>query len=268
MFVQPFDPFPRPAEQPSPTATRRLQRDFQRLLSEPIDGIIAMPNEENILEWHYVIKGSPDTPYEGGFYYGKLVFQPDFPWKPPAICMLTPNGRLFFSSVFLGTGVRFFTTAHHRFVTNTRLCLSISDYHPESWNPGWTVSAILVGLHSFMNEETYAAGVLNESNTVRRKYANDSIAWNLACPEFKKMFPTMFEELAHENGVGSSTPFSNRRTVTASEVASTSVDHRSALSQRSAKKRRADTNVEENSVRPHLQPQMRKVEVIELSDGE
>ncbi|EPB79117.1 ubiquitin--protein ligase [Ancylostoma ceylanicum] len=195
MFVQPFDPFPRPAEQPSPTATRRLQRDFQRLLSEPIDGIIAMPNEENILEWHYVIKGSPDTPYEGEDQFS-------------------------------------------------------------------------VGLHSFMNEETYAAGVLNESNTVRRKYANDSIAWNLACPEFKKMFPTMFEELAHENGVGSSTPFSNRRTVTASEVASTSVDHRSALSQRSAKKRRADTNVEENSVRPHLQPQMRKVEVIELSDGE
>ncbi|KAL6733225.1 hypothetical protein Aduo_003889 [Ancylostoma duodenale] len=247
MFVQPYEPFPRPVGQPSPTAARRLQRDFQRLLSEPIDGIIAMPNEENILEWHYVIEGSPDTPYEGGFYYGKLVFQPDFPWKPPAICMLTPNGR---------------------FVTNTRLCLSISDYHPESWNPGWTVSAILVGLHSFMNEETYAAGVLNESNTVRRKYASDSKAWNLACPEFKKMFPTLFEENDRENGVGSSTPFSNRRTVTTSEVASTSVDHRTALSQRSAQKRRADTFVEEHKSHPQLQPQMRKIEVVELSDGE
>ena len=31
-----------------------------------------------------------------------------------------------------------------------RLCLSISDYHPESWNPAWTVETILLGLVSFM----------------------------------------------------------------------------------------------------------------------
>ncbi|CAJ0608262.1 unnamed protein product [Cylicocyclus nassatus] len=173
-----MEPFPQPSGQPSPTAVRRLQRDFQRLLSEPIDGIIAVPNESNILEWHYVIRGSPDTPYEGGYYYGKLVFQPDFPWKPPAICMLTPNGR---------------------FETNTRLCLSISDFHPESWNPGWTVSAILVGLHSFMNEDTYAAGVRNDSAPTRRKYAADSKAWNLACPGFKQMFPHIYEELDEKN---------------------------------------------------------------------
>uniref|UniRef100_A0A158P7D1 UBIQUITIN_CONJUGAT_2 domain-containing protein n=1 Tax=Angiostrongylus cantonensis TaxID=6313 RepID=A0A158P7D1_ANGCA len=135
MFPQMFDAFPQPAAQPSGTAIRRLQRDFQRLQSEPIDGITAVPNDQNILEWHYVIKGSSDTPYEGGYYYGKMVFQPDFPWKPPAICMLTPNGRL----VFLFPLVFLF-----RFETNVRLCLSISDYHPESWNPGWTVSSILV----------------------------------------------------------------------------------------------------------------------------
>ncbi|CAL2052376.1 unnamed protein product [Caenorhabditis brenneri] len=27
-------------------------------------------------------------------------------------------------------------TQNGRFATNTRLCLSISDYHPESWNMG------------------------------------------------------------------------------------------------------------------------------------
>lgn len=82
------------------------------------------------------------------------------------------------------------------------------------------------------------------------------------------MFPTLFEELDRENGVGSSTPFSNRKTVIASDVASTSVDHRTALSQRSAQKRRADTHVEEHKARPQLHSQMGKVEVIELSDGE
>ena len=31
-----------------------------------------------------------------------------------------------------------------------RLCLSISDYHPDTWNPAWSVSTILTGLLSFM----------------------------------------------------------------------------------------------------------------------
>lgn len=38
----------------------------------------------------------------------------------------------------------------YRFKTNTRLCLSISDFHPDTWNPAWSVSTILTGLLSFM----------------------------------------------------------------------------------------------------------------------
>ena len=33
-----------------------------------------------------------------------------------------------------------------RFKPDTRLCLSISDYHPDTWNPAWSVSTILTGL--------------------------------------------------------------------------------------------------------------------------
>ena len=44
-----------------------------------------------------------------------------------------------------------------RFETNTRLCLSMSDYHPESWNPSWSVETLLVGLQSFMYEENNTA---------------------------------------------------------------------------------------------------------------
>lgn len=78
---------------------------------------------------HYVVTGPETTPYEGGHYHGKLVFPKEFPFKPPSIYMITPNGR---------------------FKTNTRLCLSISDFHPDTWNPAWSVSTILTGLLSFM----------------------------------------------------------------------------------------------------------------------
>lgn len=42
-------------------------------------------------------------------------------------------------------------TPSGRFQINTRLCLSISDFHPDTWNPSWTVSTIIMGLISFMN---------------------------------------------------------------------------------------------------------------------
>lgn len=62
-------------------------------------------------------------------HVGKLVFPADYPFKPPSIRMITPNGR---------------------FQVNTRLCLSMSDFHPGTWNPSWSVSTILNGLLSFM----------------------------------------------------------------------------------------------------------------------
>ncbi len=36
----------------------------------------------------------------------------------------------------------------------------MSDYHPETWNPLWSVASILTGLLSFMLEDTITAGYL------------------------------------------------------------------------------------------------------------
>lgn len=48
---------------------------------------------------HYVVRGPEKTPYEGGMYHGKLVFPREFPFKPPSIYMITPNGRLVGSEI-------------------------------------------------------------------------------------------------------------------------------------------------------------------------
>lgn len=83
-----------------------------------------------------MVIGPEKTPYEDGFYHGKLIFPGEFPFQPPSIYMITPNGR---------------------FKINTRLCLSISDFHPDTWNPAWSVSTILTGLLSFM--VSFCAGI-------------------------------------------------------------------------------------------------------------
>ena len=59
----------------TPLCNRRLTREYQAMLKNPIKSpsILAVPNESNILEWHYVIEGGESTPYENGIYWGKLV---------------------------------------------------------------------------------------------------------------------------------------------------------------------------------------------------
>ena len=41
-----------------------------------------------------------------------FLAQVDYPFKPPSLLMVTPSGR---------------------FETGVRLCLSMSDFHPETW---------------------------------------------------------------------------------------------------------------------------------------
>ena len=138
-------------------ANKRLTREYATLSTNPPPYITAHPSESNILEWHYIITGPPSTPYENGQYWGTLVFPSDYPFKPPAIRMHTPSGR---------------------FRCSERLCLSISDFHPKSFNPAWSVSTILLGVMSFMTSEEMTTGSVSASDAERRILAARTRWWN------------------------------------------------------------------------------------------
>ncbi len=69
-------------------------------------------------------------------------------------------------------------TPSGRFHPSTRLCLSISDFHPRSFNPAWEVSTILVGLLSFMTSEEMTTGSVAASEAERKYHAARSRWWN------------------------------------------------------------------------------------------
>jgi len=46
------------------------------------------------------------------------------------------------------------------FIPDHKICLSITDYHPESWNPAWTVTHIILGCISFWMQGESTAGSL------------------------------------------------------------------------------------------------------------
>lgn len=155
-------------------AQKRLTKEYRTISENPPPYIIAKPNEENILEWHYIITGPDNTPFAEGQYHGILRFPAEYPFKPPSISVITPNGR---------------------FACNTRLCLSMSDYHPDTWNPAWSVTTILTGLLSFMTGDEVTTGSINTSENVKKRLAKESKNWNVTDNQrFRKIFPDLVEQ--------------------------------------------------------------------------
>jgi len=152
---------------------KRLQKEYRALCKEPVSHVVARPSPNDILEWHYVLEGSEGTPFAGGYYYGKIKFPPDYPYKPPGISMTTPNGR---------------------FMTQKKICLSMSDFHPESWNPMWSVSSILTGLLSFMMDNSPTTGSVNTTVGEKQQLAKASLAFNCKNLTFRKLFPDYVEK--------------------------------------------------------------------------
>ncbi|WRX27859.1 Ubiquitin-conjugating enzyme E2 - like 10 [Theobroma cacao] len=197
------------------SCVKRLQKEYRALCKEPVSHVVARPSPNDILEWrkhkalqslhenifckkckciklpaiaisdnlvqslwkefevnlklvNYVLEGSEGTPFAGGYYYGKIKFPPEYPYKPPGITMITPNGR---------------------FMTQKKICLSMSDFHPESWNPMWSVSSILTGLLSFMMDNSPTTGSVNTTAAEKQRLAKASLAFNCKNPTFRKLFP-------------------------------------------------------------------------------
>ena len=156
---------------PSAVCRKKLSKEHKALCVSPPDFIpLVHVNEKNVCDWHFVIQGPPDSPYDGGFYVGRVRFPDDYPFKPPSLSMVTPSGR---------------------FEVNVRLCLSMSDFHPEAWTPGWSVATILTGMLSFMLENAETTGSVRTTDDEKKRLAADSLRWNMENATVKRMFPTL-----------------------------------------------------------------------------
>eukprot|EP00428_Durinskia_dybowskii_P019591 CAMPEP_0170215286 /NCGR_PEP_ID=MMETSP0116_2-20130129/7278_1 /TAXON_ID=400756 /ORGANISM="Durinskia baltica, Strain CSIRO CS-38" /LENGTH=214 /DNA_ID=CAMNT_0010465859 /DNA_START=124 /DNA_END=766 /DNA_ORIENTATION=+ len=154
--------------------TRRLTKELRALQKDPIKSpkITVQPNEANILEMHYVIEGSEKTPYEGGIYWGKLIFPKTYPLKPPSVMMMPPPDD--FSPI-------------EGFVFQCRISIQ---------RPGirlWSVSTILTGLYSFMIETAPTLGSIDTTTSQKQKFARQSLEFNVRDPTFCKLFPEYAE---------------------------------------------------------------------------
>jgi ubiquitin-conjugating enzyme E2 J2 len=90
-------------------------------------------------------------------------------------------------------------TPSGRFEAGAKICLSLSDFHPETWNPLWGVSHILLGLQSFFYENTSTTGALHGvPANEKRRLAAQSLAFNVRNATFRRLFPELVEKHAEQ----------------------------------------------------------------------
>ncbi|XP_051152767.1 ubiquitin-conjugating enzyme E2 32 [Andrographis paniculata] len=132
-------------------AVKRILQEVKEMQANPSDDFMSLPLEENIFEWQFAIRGPKDSEFEGGIYHGRIQLPAEYPFKPPSFMLLTPNGR---------------------FETQTKICLSISNHHPEHWQPSWSVRTALTALIAFMpTSPNGALGSLDYTKEERRALA-------------------------------------------------------------------------------------------------
>ncbi|PNY18324.1 Uncharacterized protein TCAP_07556, partial [Tolypocladium capitatum] len=113
------------ADDPAHSLTAPLPqvREAAEISNSPSPDYMAEPLESDLFEWHFTLRGPPNSVYGQGLYHGRIVLPPTYPLRPPSFRFTTPNGR---------------------FEANREICLSISGHHEETWQPAWGIRTALV----------------------------------------------------------------------------------------------------------------------------
>lgn len=142
------------------SAIRRIQLELKEISGSRSRHWTAAPAGDDLFEWQFVIRGPPATDFEGGIYTGRLVLPVNYPFAPPSITLLTPNGR---------------------FEVGKKICLSNSNYHPELWQPAWGIRTMMEALRShFPVPGDGAIGAIDLPSDLRRRLARESL--DFICP--------------------------------------------------------------------------------------
>ena len=139
--------------------TKRLKGELQKLEKERESYYQVVQDDTDPLLFYFLLRGASDSVYKGGYYIGKIVLPKDYPTNPGDFYMLTPSGR---------------------FSINTKICLTNSGYHKESWTPMWNISNMVIGFVSvFLTDTTAGISHIKETPAARKNHAALSMAYNL-----------------------------------------------------------------------------------------
>ncbi|XP_025724030.2 ubiquitin-conjugating enzyme E2 N-like [Callorhinus ursinus] len=138
---------------------RRIIKETQRLLAEPVPGIKAEPDESNARYFYVVIAGPQDSPFEGGTFKLELFLPEEYPKAAPK--------------------VRFMTKIYHPNVDKLgRICLDILK---DKWSPTLQIRTVLLSFQALLSapnpDDPLANDVAEQWKTNEAQAIETARAW-------------------------------------------------------------------------------------------
>eukprot|EP00798_Chlamydomonas_sp_ICE-L_P005974 gene5974-5260_t len=111
-------------------ASKRISKELQDLQKDPPTNCSAGPIGDDLFLWQATIMGPGDSPFQGGVFFVKIHFPPDYPFKPPKVA--------------------FETKVYHPNVNSQgSICLDILK---DQWSPALTISKVLLSISSLLTD--------------------------------------------------------------------------------------------------------------------
>jgi ubiquitin-conjugating enzyme E2 D/E len=111
-------------------ALKRLQKELLDMEKDAPSNCSAGLINDDIFSWKATLLGPTGTPYEGGIFYLKIFFTPDYPFKPPKIT--------------------FETKIYHPNINSVgAICLDILK---DNWSPALNISKVLLSICSLLSD--------------------------------------------------------------------------------------------------------------------
>jgi len=108
---------------------KRIIKETQRLMADPVPGISAVPDEQNARYFHVIVSGPEGSPFEGGVFRLELFLPEEYPMSAPK--------------------VRFVTKIYHPNIDKLgRICLDILK---DKWSPALQIRTVLLSIQALLS---------------------------------------------------------------------------------------------------------------------
>lgn len=110
------------------TLSKRILKETERLIQDPVPGINALPHEDNLRYFDVIMEGPKQSPYENGTFKLELFLPEEYPMSPPK--------------------VRFLTKVYHPNIDKLgRICLDILK---DKWSPALQIRTVLLSIQALL----------------------------------------------------------------------------------------------------------------------